>query len=426
MTTQAQHRLAQLDSQTSNPGRAPAATTLVEAGAAFMRLAGLDGAPASGAAASARSDGRSHATAEPERFGVIVIGGGQAGLSVGYHLKQQGVPFVILDASERIGDAWRTRWDSLRLFSPNWANGLDGLPFPGPRNALPTKDQMADYLESYAAHFELPVRTGTRVTSLTRNARGFVVQTSGGTLQADQVIIAMASYQRPRTPDFARDLGPEVVQMHSSAYRNPAQLRPGSVVIVGGGNSGVEIAHELCATHPVVLAAPKVGEAPVRMHTWLGTRLFSRILLRLVFHRLLTIRTPMGRKARPRMMHRATPLIRTNRDDLTRAGAQLAARVVGVRDGRLLTQDGQLLDAQNVIWSTGYDASQSFIQLPIFDEHGEPMHEAGVVTGEPGLYFVGLPFLYSMSSSMIHGVGRDAKRIAGVVKVHAAHAATAA
>jgi putative flavoprotein involved in K+ transport len=415
MTTQTQ----KLDSNLPTAARAPAANTLVEAGAAFLRFAGLDGVAEPPSAAEA-SGARSLAGQTPERFEVIVIGGGQAGLSVGYHLRQRGVRFVILDASERVGDAWRKRWDSLRLFSPAWASSLDGLPFPGPRNALPTKDEMADYLEGYAAHFELPVRTQTRVESLTRGATGFVVRTDRATLEADQVIIAMASYQKARTPAFARDLRPDIVQLHSSAYKNPAQLRPGRVAIVGGGNSGAEIAKELCVTHEVVLAAPEVGEAPVRMDSWLGTRVFSRFLLRLVFHYLLTIRTPMGRKARPKMMHAATPLIRVKRADLTRAGAQLAERVTGVRDSRLLTQDGQALDVQNVIWCTGFDATQSFIKLPIFDDRGDPRHEAGVVTSEPGLYFVGLPFLYSMSSSMIHGVGRDAKRIAGMVEARCA------
>jgi len=405
MTTQIQNRLA------------PSTGTIVEAGTAFMRLAGLDGALPSSASASA--SGVATARTTPERLDVIVIGGGQAGLAVGHYLKEHDANVLILDANERVGDAWRKRWDSLRLFSPAWGSSLDGLRFPGPPNALPTKDQMADYLESYAAHFELPIRNRTRVESLTRNARGFVLKTSGGILEANKVIIAMASYQQPRMPDFARELGPDVVQMHSKDYKNPGQLQPGRVVIVGGGNSGAEIARDLCATHEVVLAARKVPEVPVPTTNWIGTRLFARILLRLVFHYLLTIRTPMGRKARPKLMHGATPLIRTKRPDLARAGARFAERVTGVHDGRLLTRDGQALEAQNVIWCTGFDASQSFIKLPIFDDQGEPMHEAGVVTNEPGLYFVGLPFMYSMSSSMIHGVSRDAKRIAGVVMARA-------
>lgn len=367
------------------------------------------------------------APTKPERFEVIVIGGGQAGLSVGYHLKQRGMRFVILDASERVGDAWRKRWDSLRLFSPAWASCLDGLKFPGPSHAMPTKDQMADYLENYAKHFELPVRSSTYVHSVTRNANGFVVQTKDATLEADQVIVAMASYQKPRTPSFARELSSDVVQMHSASYKNPAQLRPGRVVVVGGANSGADIALELAATHQVVLAAPDVGEAPVRVDSWFGAQVFSRIFLRVVFHHVLSIRTPIGRKKRPAMMHQATPRVRVKRVDLQRAGVQWVGRVTSVSDGRkLVTQDGQVFEAENVIWSTGFDANQSFIKLPIFDEHGDPKHEAGVVTSEPGLYFVGLPFLYAMSSSMIHGVGRDAKRVVGVAAARARASARAA
>lgn len=364
----------------------------VEVGETFMRLAGR--------------------RAASERFDVIVIGGGQAGLSVGYHLKQQGVRFVILDASERVGDAWRKRWDSLRLFTPAWLDSLDGLPFPGPRDAMPTKDQMADYLEAYAAHFELPVRTKMRVERLTRNETGLVVQAGGVELTADQVIIAMASYQHKRTPAFARELRADVVQMHSSEYKNPGQLRPGSVAIIGGGNSGAEIARELSTTHRVIMSGPQVGEVPVRMDSWFGRMVFVRFLMRVVFHHLLTIRTPFGRKARPKMMHKATPLIRVKTADLAHAGVERTGRVASVCDGLAVTDEGRTLDVQNVIWCTGYAPSTSFVELPIFDESNEPMHEAGVVTREPGLYFVGLPFLYSMSSSMIHGVGRDARRIA--------------
>ncbi len=361
-----------------------------------------------------------------EQFDVIVIGGGQAGLSVGYHLKARGVSFVILDASERIGDAWRKRWDSLRLFSPAWLSGLDGLPFSGPPGLFPTKDQMADYLEAYAAHFGLPVRTGTRVDRLARSGAGFVVQAGELEFRADQVIVAMASYQQGRLPAFASELGSDVVQLHSSDYKNPTQLRPGRVVVVGGGNSGAEIARELCRTHEVVLAGNAVGAVPFRIDSWLGRTLMIGLLMRLVFHRLLTIRTPIGRRARPKMMHGATPLIRTKLGELARAGVQRAGRIAGVREGLPVTEDGPVLDVANVIWCTGFAPRASWIDLPIFDVAGDPVHDAGVVTREPGLYFVGLPFMYSMSSAMIHGVGRDARRIAGVVaqsvKVRAAAA----
>jgi len=356
-----------------------------------------------------------------QHFDVIVIGGGQTGLSVGYHLKRRGVSFVILDAAARVGDAWRKRWDSLRLFTPAWLSSLDGLPFPAPRHHFPTKDEMAEYLEQYAAHFALPVCSSTRVERLTQKDGRFVVQAGGLELSADQVIIAMATYQTKRVPGFASELRSDIVQLHSTDYKNPGQLRPGSVAIVGCGNSGAEIARELSATHRVILAANDVGQVPFRMDSWFGRWIFQGFLMRIIFHRLLTIHTSIGRKARPKMMHKATPLIRAKLPELLKAGVRQLGRVVGVVDGLPITADGEKLAVDNVIWCTGYGAGQAWIDLPIFDEQGEPLHEAGIVTREPGLFFVGLPFMTAMSSSMIHGVGRDADRIAGLVAERAAH-----
>jgi putative flavoprotein involved in K+ transport len=347
-----------------------------------------------------------------ERYDVIVIGGGQAGLSVGYYLARRGLPFVILDAHDRVGDSWRQRWDSLRLFTPARFDALVGMPFPAPADAFPTRDEMADYLEAYAKRFQLPVRNRMRVESLTQRDGRFVVRASGHELHADQVVVAMASYQRPRTPELAASLQRDIVQLHSSAYRNPEQLRAGPVLLVGAGNSGAEIAIELAKQgRDVSLAGRSTGEAPFRMTSFWGRWLGARLLLRFVFHRLLTIRTPMGRKARPKILSRGVPLIRTRRDDLLAAGVRLVPRVSDARGGLPLLEDGQQLDVANVIWCTGFHPGFSWIDLPIFDENGAPKHEGGVVAEQPGLYFVGLNFLYSMSSGMIHGVGRDAARI---------------
>jgi putative flavoprotein involved in K+ transport len=347
-----------------------------------------------------------------ESFDVIVVGGGQAGLSVGYYLARRGLRFVILDAEKRVGDAWRKRWDSLRLFTPARFDALVGMPFPAPPDAFPTHDEMANYLEAYAKRFQLPVRNGLRVESLSKRDGRYLVRAGGQELVADQVVIAMANYQTPRIPELATALRPDIVQLHSSAYKNPEQLRPGTVLLAGAGNSGAEIAAELRQRgHEVWLAGRATGEAPVRMNSFWGRWLGARFLLRFVFHRLLTIKTPMGRKARPKIMRGATPLIRTRVADLLAAGVRTAARVTGVKDGRPLLADGQVLDVANVIWCTGYHQSFSWIELPIFDDAGEPKHVGGVVPDQPGLYFVGLHFLYSMSSSMIHGVGRDAARI---------------
>src|SRR4051812_4815258 len=178
-------------------------------------------------------------------FDVIVIGGGQAGLSVGYHLARRGLRFLILDAQTRIGDVWRKRWDSLRLFSPARFDGLDGMPFPASPSSFPTKDQMADYLETYAARFELPVLTGVTVTRLGRIGERFVIEAGQRRFEAEQVVVAMSDYQRGNIPAFARQLDPTIVQLHAADYRNPAQLREGGVLLVGAGNSGAEIAIEL-------------------------------------------------------------------------------------------------------------------------------------------------------------------------------------
>jgi len=359
------------------------------------------------------------------RFDVIVIGGGQAGLSVGYHLSRRGVRFVILDAQARIGDVWRKRWDSLRLFSPARHDGLDGMPFPAPATSCPTKDEMADYLEAYAAHFELPVLTGVTVNRLSRVGEHFVIEAGTRRFAAAQVVVAMSDYQRPHIPEFARELDPSIVQLHSGAYKNPAQLREGGVLLVGAGNSGAELAMELAPRHRVWMSGRHPGHVPFRFDSFLAKHLLIRLVFRLVFHRLLSMKTPIGRKARARGHVAGVPLIRQRPKQLAAAGVTRADRTIGVRDGRPLLDDGRTLDVTNVIWCTGFRGSFPWIDLPIFDEKGSPRHDAGVVTEVPGLYFVGLHFLYALSSSMIHGVGRDAARISDAVAARAVPVAAA-
>jgi putative flavoprotein involved in K+ transport len=354
-----------------------------------------------------------------ERYDVIVIGGGQAGLSVGYYLKQRGVRFAILDAAARVGDAWRHRWDSLRLFSPARFDGLVGMRFPAPDDHFPTKDEMADYLESYAKEFDLPMRMGTRVERVSRQNGRYVIEAAGSIFEADQVVVAMSSYQKPRVPDFARDFSAEIVQIHSSDYKSPSQLKPGAVLIAGAGNSGAEIAIELVRSgHPTVVAGPNTGEPPIEPETVFARWIGMPFMFRVVFHRVLTVKTPMGRRARPKMLKKATPLIRTKNKHLLAAGAERTPRVQGVLDGKPVLEDGRVLDVSNVVWCTGFHPGHAFIDMPIFDESGEPKHDGGVVSSAPGLYFVGLHFLYAMSSAMIHGVGRDAARIVETLMQH--------
>jgi putative flavoprotein involved in K+ transport len=351
-----------------------------------------------------------------ERVQVVVIGGGQSGLSVGYCLRQQGLSFVILEANARVGDSWRKRWDSLRLFTPAKYDGLIGLPFPAPAHSFPTKDEMADYLDSYARHFSLPVHTGIRVDRLWREGKQYVVDAGDRRWVADHVVIAMATYQSPRVPDFARALDPAIRQLHSSEYKNPSQLQPGDVLVVGAANSGADIALEIAKSHRTWLAGRHPGHIPFRIESG-AARFILPVLFRVIFHRILTVRTPMGRRARLSVIYKGGPLIRVKPEDLAAAHVERTDRVAGVSGGKPMLADGRVLDAANVIWCTGYHPGLSWVDLPqpIVGDDGEPVHREGVVSGEPGLYFVGLHFLYSLSSTMIHGVARDAQRIAGLI-----------
>ena len=348
---------------------------------------------------------------------VVVIGAGQAGLSVGYYLARLGVSFVILEAEPRIGDSWRNRWDSLHLFTPAKYDGLIGWPFPAPAFSFPTKDAMADYLAAYAKRFDLPVRTGTRVERVWRDSHGYIVETADRLFQSAHVVVAMATFQAPRIPEFASALDRDILQLHSREYRNPKQLREGGVLIAGAGNSGAEIAMEMArSSRHTWLSGRHPGNVPFRVESGLA-RVVLPVLFRVVFHRILTVDTPMGRRVRPTVLSRGGLLIRVKPADLDAAGVERVPRVTGVREGRPLLADGRVLDVANVIWCTGFHPGLSWIDLPtaINGADGEPVHERGVVPGEPGFYFVGLHFLYAFSSTMIHGVGRDAERVAGVI-----------
>jgi len=357
-----------------------------------------------------------HSAKNVERIETVVIGGGQAGLSTGYHLKRLGRPFVILESNARIGDTWRKRWDSLRLFTPARFDGLDGMPFPAPKHSFPTKDEMADFLDAYAMRFELSVRTGTRVDRVWREGEHYIAQAGDSRIEADNIVIAMASYQTARVPDFARKLAPEMMQLHSLDYRNLGQLRDGAVLVVGAGNSGAEIAVEAARGGRTTYFSGRVtGQVPFRIEGAAARFGLAPFVFRVVFHRVLTVDTPMGRSARRKMLTMGTPLIRTREQDLVAAGVTRVPRVTGVQNGMPLLADGRSLEVANVVWCTGFNLGLSFVDLPIFDETGEPRHERGIVAEQPGVFFVGQHFQYAMSSTMIHGVGRDAESIAKAI-----------
>jgi putative flavoprotein involved in K+ transport len=347
----------------------------------------------------------------PERIDVdtLVIGGGQAGLAVGYHLARRDVPFLIVDASDRTGDSWRNRWDSLRLFTPNFADGLPGMPYPETGWGFPTKDEIADYLESYAQRFDLPVRHGVRVDRLGRDADRLSASAEGLEVSARNVVVAMSSWQQPKVPDFASQLDPDIVQLNSAQYRNPGQLNDGPVLVVGAGNSGAEIAKELAATHRVSLSGTPPGVMPFRPDTWVG-RIVMPFMGKVVLHRLLSLATPIGRKARTKFLNRGEGLMRVKPKDLVALGVERVGRTVGVEGGQPLLDDGRALGVDNVIWCIGFEPGFSWIDLPVF-EGGRVTHERGIVPSQPGLYFIGLKYLYAPTSSTLLGVGRDADHV---------------
>lgn len=349
-------------------------------------------------------------SSEVERFETVIIGGGQAGLSVGYYLAQRGRPFVILDANDRIGDSWRKRWDSLRVFTQARYDGLPDWAFPAPPRSFPTKEEVADYLEAYAARFDLPVRTGIRVDRLSKEGDQFLVTAGDRRFEADNVVVATGVYQTPRVPAFAPELDPSIVQMHSTEYRNTSQLREGGVLVVGAGNSGGEIAVEASRDHPTWLSGRDTGQEPTHPGS-VPDRLLMPILWFVVTH-VLTMKTPIGRNVERRYRDRGIPLARVKRKDIAAAGVERVPRTAGVRDGLPVLEDGRVLQVANVIWATGYMLDFHWIDLPVFDEDGRPVHNRGIVESEPGLYFIGLFFLYSLSSALIGGAGRDADYIA--------------
>lgn len=353
-----------------------------------------------------------------EHVETLIIGGGQAGLAMGYHLARRGLRYEILDASGRVGDAWRNRWDSLRLFTPNRLNALPGMPFPGYHWGFPSKNEMADYLESYARRLRIRIRTGMRVERLTREGDRFVAVAGGRRFEADEVVVAMSSWQRPRVPGFASELDGGIVQMHSSRYRNPEQLQEGGVLVVGAGNSGAEISNELARTHDVWLSGSGTGVIPFRPES-VAARVLMPIIARVLFHRVLTTGTPIGRKVRPKLVSTGEPWLRVKPRDLAEAGVERVPRVTGVEEGRPLLEDGRRIEAENVIWCTGYHPGFDWIDLPGVGPEG-PVHDRGIVEDEPGLYFLSLKFLYSVSSEQIHGVERDADYIAEAIQTRRA------
>jgi putative flavoprotein involved in K+ transport len=340
---------------------------------------------------------------------VAVVGGGQAGLAMGWHLRERGLSCTIMEAGPAIGQSWRSRWDSLRLFTPARYAGLPGLPFPGPPDAYPGKDQVADYLVEYAAAFDLPVRVDTAVTRLRKAADVFTLTTSAGLLQARQVVVATGPFQTPSVPPVAAELSADVVQLHSSAYRNPDQLPTGDVVVVGAGNSGFQIAAELATHREVVLSIGACNAAiPQRP---LGRDIFW-------WQTAFGLVTAPIDSRRGRWMRRGEgTVIGTTTRQLRDAGVTLRSRLVGVEDHRVRFSDGHAVAGlSTVVWATGYRRDHSWVDLPdAVDERGRLRHDGGI-TPVPGLFVLGEPWQRTSGSALIGYVGHDAAHLATLIR----------
>jgi putative flavoprotein involved in K+ transport len=347
---------------------------------------------------------------------VAVIGASQAGLAMAWHLAREQLRFVVLDAAPEIGHTWRSRWDSLTLFTPVQYDALPGMPFPGPPDTYPTKDPVAGYLQAYATAFNLPVRLNARVTQLRTTAEGFEIRTQAEVFRARRAVVATGPFQVPFVPPAAQRLDGAVTQLHSTDYRNPQALPPGPVLVVGGGNSGFQIAEELAATRQVDLSI--ATKAPMLPQRLAGKDLFWW-LTRLRLMRVTT-ESRLGR----RLSSRPDFVIGSSRRRLHAAGVRFLPRVADAEGRTVRFTDGSSMDVGIVVWATGYRSDHSWIDIPGVARNGKVIHRRGV-TDVPGLYFLGLSWQHTRGSALLGFVHDDAAYLAGLITSHA-RAATAA
>jgi putative flavoprotein involved in K+ transport len=342
-------------------------------------------------------------------YDVLVIGAGQAGLTVGYYLREAGLRFLIVDAAEQVGSAWRERWESLALFTPRRLNAMPGLPFDGDPDREPTRDEVIEYLGRYATELDLPVELRTPITALDDRDGRFAAESPAGTIEADQVIVATGPFQKPRIPDVAASVAADVHQTHSTGYRRPDDIPPGRVVVVGGGNTGYQIAEELAADHDVVLAVGS-RQTPLplrflgRQIFWWGTKLGVLSV---------SVESRIGR----RLSQRET-LIGSSPRKARRLGIELKPRAVSASGRTVRFADGTESDADAIIWATGYRPDYSWIKVPVVEAGGRVRHRRGV-TDRAGLYFLGLTWQHTRGSALLGLVADDARYISAQVAARA-------
>ena len=349
----------------------------------------------------------------------VIIGGGQAGLATAWHLKRLGRSSLVLEGRRRIGDVWRERWDSLQLFTPARHSALPGAPHPS-GDVFLGKDEIAGYFATYAERFDLPVRTGVRVTSVVREAAGdWLVSTSDGTMRARHVVVASGPTSLPYTPPMAGTIDASVHQLHSHDYRRPEQVPDGDVVVVGAATSGLEIALELAATHEVWIAGRPTPHIPGPVLRYAGDLWWAFI------SNVLTRGTPVGRKVAERIHERGSPSLRISMHDVLSAGVHPLPRLARVDRNALVFAAGDDSPAVSrplpttIIWCTGARPDLAwFPELPL-DEHGYPVTERGIVTQLPGAYTVGMPFQWGLTSALIGGAGRDAAYVSKAIAARA-------
>ena len=360
------------------------------------------GEPSAQASAAAGTQVR-----DDEHFEVVVVGGGQAGLVIGFFLAQQARRFVILEAADSVGAAWRDRWDSLTLFTPRRFDALPELSFPGDPDSYPTRDEVVSYLKAYAETYQLPIVLDGEVRSLTPAEAGFRIEYNGGRVTADQVVVATGPFQQPTTPDLAGQLSRAIFQCHSTGYRRPADIPAGTVLVVGGGNTGFQIAAELSGTHSVHLS---VGSRQTPLPQRIGRR---DLFWWLTKTRLLnvTVESRLGR----RMQGRET-LVGSSPRRLRRLGVELHPRAVDASHDVVQFADGIQLKVDAVIWATGYQPEYAWINAPVLDAGGRVRHHRGV-TDLPGLYFLGLSWQHTRGSALLGWVKHDAEYIATQVRI---------